>query len=101
MTTDAGANHLGVVNIGGSHRRPAGRKTLVTCVTHIRGIDMVGTLAAGINTIVTGNTTVSGKTAVVDGCGNPLHRAVTNVALIGGGNMIGTFSGGDYAVVAG
>ena len=99
MTINTGAVYLRMINRTGRYRCPGGWEFLVTGIAHIRGRNMIGTLAARRHTIVTGNT-VTGEWRMIHIRWYPRGCSMTGIALSCGRNVIRRFTRCGCAIMA-
>lgn len=95
MTTDAAAQHLSVID--GFDRHPG--VTVMAGLAQIAAVNMRGVFAGGSCAIVTGNTGLAGRRAVIKVYHGPVGSAVAAAAGQGGGNVVGTLAGRNGAIM--
>lgn len=98
MTGNTTALGLAVIHIRRWYRYPGGGEFIVTGFTQGTGWQVIHTFAGSMDTVMT-TQTIRADPGVIHTGPRPGRGAVTNVALLGSGNMAGRFSTGNQTVV--
>lgn len=99
VTTETGADDLGMVHTARDHRQPLGRQLVMTQLAIVRGREMRWRLAAGAHAIMAQDAT-AGERRVVHGSAQPRGRDMAHITLLGGGQMGCRFATGGDVVMA-